>query len=112
MQATPSLKPPTRRRTFFLLGIVFELVLLLLCYVLPECWLQVEVHNFTLITHSPLMLLMMVLAGVWGRNENLAVILGLPICLAVMATVWGFLIYAVTRLIKGVLDRLVVSQRQ
>jgi serpin B len=29
-----------------------------------------------------------------------------------MTTVWGFLIYVVARLIKGVLDRLVVSQRQ
>ncbi len=112
MPATPTSRPPTRRRTFFLLGIVFELVLLLLCYVLPECWLQVEVRNFTLITHFPLMLLMMVLAGVLGHNENFAAILGLPISLAIMASIWGFLIYLVTRLIKGMLDRLVVSQRQ
>jgi serpin B len=112
MPATPTSRPPTRRRTFFLLGIVFELVLLLLCYVLPECWLQVEVRNFTLITHFPLMILMMVLAGVLGHNEEFAAILGLPICLAIMASIWGFLIYLVTRLVKGVLDRLGVSPRQ
>jgi serpin B len=112
MPATPTSRPPARRRTFFLLGIVFELVLLLLCFLLPECWLQVEVRNFTLITHSPLMLLMMVLAGILGHNENLAAILGLPISLAIMASMWGFLIYLVTRLIKEVLGRLVVSPRQ
>jgi serpin B len=112
MPATPTSRPPARRRTFFLLGIVFELVLILLCFLLPECWLQVEVRNFTLITHFPLMLLMMVLAGVLGHNENFAAILGLPISLAIMASIWGFLIYLVTRLIKWVLDRWVVSRRQ
>jgi serine protease inhibitor len=112
MPATPAPRPPVRRRTFFLLGIVFELVLMLLCYVLPECWLQVEVRNFTLITHFPLMILMMVLAGVFGHNEDFAAILGLPISLAIMASIWGFLIYLVTRLVKWVLTRFIVSPRQ
>ncbi len=94
-------------RRFFLLGMLFELVLIALCFLLPECWLQVEVRNFTLITHFPLMLLM---EG-FGEIAILA-ILGLLIGLAMMASVWGFLIYLVTRLIKGVLDRWVVSRLQ
>jgi hypothetical protein len=58
------------------------------------------------------MLLMMVLAGVLGHNESLAAILGLPISLAIMASIWGFLIYLVTRLVRWVLGRFIVSQRQ
>jgi serpin B len=86
---------------------LFELVLILLCFLLPECWLQVEVRNFTLITHFPLMLLME------GCGEiTILAILGLLIGLAVMASIWGFLIYLVTRLIKRILARFVVSSRQ
>lgn len=99
-------------RRYFLLGMLFELVLIALCFLLPECWLQVEVRNFTIITHSPLMILMMVLSGVLRHSEDLAVILGLPICLAIMASIWGFLIYLVTRLIKAALGRLPVSPCQ
>ena len=94
-------------RRYFLLGMLFELVLILLCFLLPECWLQVEVRNFTLITHFPLMLLME------GCGEiAILAILGLLIGLAVMASIWGFLIYLVTRLIKRILARFVVSPRQ
>lgn len=94
-------------RRYFLLGMLFELVLILLCFLLPECWLQVEVRNFTLITHFPLMLLME------GCGEiAILAILGLLIGLAVMASILGFLIYLVTRLIKRILARFVVSPRQ
>jgi serpin B len=94
---------------FFLLGIVFELVLILICFGLSDCWLSVEVRNFTIVTHFPLFLIMDGLR--FGENAPTA-ILGLLIALAVMASIWGFLIYLVTRLIKGMLDRFVVSQRQ
>ena len=43
---------------FFLLGILFEVVLIALGFLLPESWLQVEVCNFLVITHFPLMFLM------------------------------------------------------
>ena len=104
--------PLRRRRRFFLWGLLFEAILLALCYLLPECWLQVEVRNFTLITHFPLMILMMVLGGILRHAEDLAAILSLPICLAIMASIWGFLIYAVTYLVKKALARFDVSQRQ
>jgi hypothetical protein len=100
----------------FLWGLLFEAVLLALCALLPECWLQVEVRNFTVITHYPVEILMMVLVGilgaVLGHSEDFVVILGLPIGLAIMASVWGFLIFQITRLIKAGLARFVVSPRQ
>jgi serpin B len=91
------------------LGIVFELVLILLNFVLPDCWLSVEVRNFTIVTHFPLF---MIMEGLRFGGSAPTAILGLLIALAVMGSVWGFLIYLVTRLIKGLLSRFVVSQRQ
>jgi serpin B len=91
------------------LGIVFELVLILLNFVLPDCWLSVEVRNFTIVTHFPLF---MVMEGLRFGGSAPTAILGLLIALAAMASIWGFLIYLVTRLIKGLLSRFVVSQRQ
>jgi serpin B len=109
MPATPTSKPSTRRRTFFLQGIGFELVLIALCFLPTESWLQVEVRNVLLITHYPLMVIME--ASPFG-NSLVSVILCLLIAAAVVGSVWGFLIYLITRLIKRVLARFIVSQRQ
>jgi serine protease inhibitor len=108
-QAAPPPLVSRRGRYFFLLGIVFELVLILLNFVLPDCWLSVEVYNFTIVTHFPLF---MVMEGLRFGGSAPTAILGLLIALAAMGSVWGFLIYLVTRLIKGLLSRFVVSQRQ
>ncbi|MGB7748930.1 MAG: serpin family protein [Verrucomicrobiia bacterium] len=76
---------------------------------MPDCWLSVEVRNFTIVTHFPLF---MVMEGLRFGGSAPTAILGLLIALAAMASIWGFLIYLVTRLIKGLLSRFVVSQRQ
>jgi serine protease inhibitor len=108
-QTVPSPLVSRRGRLFFLLGIVFELVLILFCFLLPESWLQIEVRNFFLITHFPAMVLM---EGARLGDAMVTAILGSLMGFAVMASVWGFLIYLVTGLIKRVLARFIVSQRQ
>ena len=98
-----------RGKWAFLLGILFEIVLILLCYVLPESWLQVEVRNFFLVTHYPLILVVMgshLAESVGGR------ILCLLAAFIVMASIWGFLIYLVTRPIKWALARFAISRYQ
>ena len=57
MQTEPAPKNSSRRRKFFLLGVVFELCLILLCFILPNGFLSVEVRNLALVTHYPLLLL-------------------------------------------------------
>jgi serpin B len=93
----------------FLLGILFEIVLILLCYVLPESWLQVEVRNFFLVSHYPLMLGM---ERFRLGEDAISTILCLVIAFTVMASVWGFLIYLVMRLVRWGLARFVISKRQ
>src|SRR5208283_4240817 len=99
---TTALKPLFSRtgKWCFFFGIVFELGLLLLCFLPTKSWLQSEVLNFTIITHSPLMILM---EGSRLGDTMPTAILGLLIGLLIMASIWGFLIYMVIRLIKGVL---------
>jgi serpin B len=94
---------------YFLFGLVFEVGLILLGFLLPESWLQVEARNFILITHYPLMTAMEALP--FG-DSPMSVVLGLLMALVLMASVWGFLTYLVTRLTKRVLSRFVVSQDQ
>lgn len=94
---------------YFLFGLVFEVGLILLGFLLPESWLQVEARNFILITHYPLMTAMKALP--FG-DSPMSVVLGLLMALVLMASVWGFLTYLVTRLTKRVLSRFVVSQDQ
>ena len=94
-----------RRCLFF--GVVFELVLVLLIFLPNESWLLSEVHNFTIITHFPVMMLM---EG--GEDLIPVTILVLLIGLAVMASIWGFLIFLLSRLVQWVLPRFAVSPRQ
>jgi serpin B len=108
-QTAPAPLVSRRGRLFFLLGIVFELVLILLCFVLPDGWLSVEVRNFTIITHFPLFLVMEGLR--FGESAPTAV-LGLLVALALMGSFWGFLIFLVTRLARRALARFTFSRRQ
>jgi serine protease inhibitor len=105
MQPEPVPTTPTtsnRRRKFFLLGALFELLLITLCYVLPESWLSVEARNFAVITHFPLMLLTEIMRV---GDGPVAVVLFLCFGLAVMASVWGILIFLVTKCVGWVMAR-------
>jgi serine protease inhibitor len=96
-----------KRYLFF--GIVFELGLLVLCLLPTETWLPGQARNFTLITHFPLILL---LDGLGLDGTRVTAILGLLIGLVIMASLWGFLIYLLTRLVKRVLAAFVVAPNQ
>jgi len=85
------------------------LALIALCFLLPESWLQVEVRNFFLVTHYPLMLVMERLRL---GEDAVSAILCLVIAFTVMASVWGFLIYLVMSLVKLGLAHFAISKRQ
>jgi len=89
---------------------LFEAVLIALCFLLPECWLQVEVRNFMTITHFPLEFFLM--GGLRLGETAISAIFGLLIGLAIVSSVWGFLIYLATRLMKRFSARFIVSPRQ
>ena len=94
MQPERVAKTPSPCKKFFFFGALFELVLLTLCYVLPESWLSVEVRNFTIITHSPLM----IVAEIMRLGEGpLTVGLVIGLAFVIMASAWGLLIYLVCR---------------
>ena len=57
MQSEPVAKFSSPCGKFFLLGAVAEL-LVIACSFLPESWLAVETHNFTLVMHIPLLVLL------------------------------------------------------
>ena len=61
------------------MGIVAELVLILFNFVLPESWLSVEVLNFTLVTHFPVLLLMETGLGETAPTAILALLAGLAV---------------------------------
>jgi serpin B len=108
-QTVPSPLVSRQGKFFFLFGILFEIVLILLCFLLPESWLQIKVRNFFIITHYPLMFVM---EGLRLGEGVVSAILCLLIALAVMASVWGFLIFQITRLVKWSLARFTISKRQ
>ncbi len=96
----------SRLRRYFLLGILFDLVLIALVAVLPESWLQIEIRNFIVITHTPLLMMLDMGDSVVGA------IFVLIFDLAVIGVVWGFLIYQATRLVKTLSSRYIVSPRK
>jgi hypothetical protein len=95
---------PRPIKTFFLFGILFEVALIAVAAFLPGCWLQVEIRNFALIVHYPFLIVL------GNANDALSAILSLLLAVAVFGTIWGFLIYWVTRLVKFTLES--ASQRQ
>lgn len=108
-QIASSARAPVRWKWFLLCGVSFELLLFALCWLLPACWLQVEVRYFAVITHYPVEILMIPLFAILGESAaSLTVIV--VIGFATMASVWGFLIYLVTLPVRKILARL--SRRQ
>ena len=106
MQTAVPLKAPRRLRRFFLLGILFDVGLIALAGLLPDSWLQIEIRNFVVITHSPFLMLLNILGDT---------ILGLFVpffALAVIGAVWGFVIYWATHLAQKLASRYIVSPRQ
>lgn len=97
-----------RLRFFFLLGLAFELVLGLLCFALPEGWLSIEIRNFAIGAHYPLL---RVMEGLGLGDSNVA-ILGLLVGLIVMASFWGFFIFLVASLVQQARSRFNFSRRQ
>src|SRR5258706_716315 len=111
MPTTSNSKPTNQLRSYFFRGILFEFLLILLCVALPEGWLSVEVRNFAIIAHYPLMLLMEGLGGSLSESMPTAII-GLLVGLALMASVWGFLIFQSVRLSKWMFARVQLNQQQ
>jgi serpin B len=110
-QPAPPVSAVRRCIRFFLLGLLFEAFLIALGFLMPECWLEVEIGNFYVITHYPMMVMMMFVADTFHIGEDpISGILLILVGFAVMGAIWGSLIYLVTRLIKAVTARL--SQRQ
>jgi serpin B len=116
MQAAPSPKPSTKRGSFFFLGIAFEVVLILLCvsfgFLLPESWLQIKILNFAIITHYPLIAVMDQLDHLRLIQGEGSGILSLLMALAIMGSVWGFVIFLITRLVRWSLARFTISKYQ
>lgn len=106
MQSEQAAKIPRPRRKFFLLGALFEL-LLVACNFLPESWLAVEIHNFTLVAHIPLFFL---LETGLGETELTAILTLLAGFLA-MSCLWGFLIYLAAKGICLLSNRLNSNQK-
>ncbi len=109
MQAALSSEAPRRLRRFFLIGILFEVVLIALGFLLPESWLQVETRNLLIVTHFPLMSL---IEELFFGDSVISVILSLLIGLTLMGAVWGFLIYLVTQATEALMSRFCVSRRR
>jgi hypothetical protein len=92
---------------FFVFGILFELLLLLCCFALPDDWLAVEIRNFAIITHYPLMMFMDVLR--LGESMPIAIV-ALLFGLVVMGAVWGSLIFLAVRLSRLIAAQLNLSR--
>jgi serpin B len=103
MQPEPAPKTSHPRRKFFLLGALFELLLIVCCF-LPEGWQVVEIHNFTMVIHGPLLMI----------AEGLG-LLGIFILLAglvMMAWFWGLLISFAAKGVGLLLTRLNPKQKR
>ncbi len=106
--------PRSRRwRRFILYGLLFEVVLFTFGFLLPESWLQIEVRNFIIISHLPLMLFGGLLVEGLHLDENVIVMVLISLlALMIIASIWGYLIYLVARFFKWMLGRFVVSQQK
>ena len=107
MQPEPAAKTSSPRRKSFLLGALFEL-LLIASYFLPASWLAVEIHNFTLVTHIPLLFLLESGLGATAPTAILTLLGGF----AVMSWVWGLLISLLMKVIGQLLKQLGPNQRK
>jgi serpin B len=91
-------------RRFFLAGLLFDVALIAIANLLPASWLQMEVRNFAVMVHYPFLTILN------NVNGPVTGILVLIVAAGVLGSMWGFLIYRVTDLVKVTLQR--ASQRQ
>lgn len=92
MKSEPLTKWPPGFRRFFAYGALFELVLIACTFGLPDSSLAIEVTNFAIIVHFPLM---MVMEGLGETGEGVAFVL--VIGFLVMACAWGFMFSQISR---------------
>jgi len=102
-QPEPAAKIFSPRRKYFLLGALVELLLIAGIF-LPESWLAIEIRNFTLLIHIPLL----VIAGGFGPGGVLFLLLGF----AAMSWLWGFLFFSVVKGITPLWRRFNQKQRR
>jgi len=107
MQPELAAKFSSPRRKFFLPGALFELLLIACCF-LPESWLAVEIRNFTLVVHIPLLVLLESGLGETAPTAILTLLVGF----VVMSCLWGVLIFLVTKGIGSLLIRLNRNQKR
>lgn len=99
----PVVKSSGAFKWYFLYGILFEL-LLLLSWFLPSTSLAIEISNFVVITHYPLMVLVEIVAG--SDAGSLVPALCLLIAGLAMASVWGGAFWLIRCLIQKLSVRL------
>lgn len=104
VQPPRTFKPQRPLWFYFLCGILFELVLIGICF-LPESSLVIETRNLVMLTHYPLMVLVLRL------DDALSAIIGLLLSLMVISIVWGLLTYFMLNLAKRALARADLSKR-
>ncbi len=94
---------------FFLLGVLFELVVIVLTFALPDGALAVDIRNFAIITHFPLML---AIDGLRLDDSIPIIVLAVVIGLMLMGSLWAILIYWAARLIRWVLSSFAFNRRR
>ena len=110
MQTEPPLHRPRRWRLLVLCGILFELFLLALCFLLPEgSPLAAEVRNYGFLIHSPLLWMLNNSANSYLLPSSLFWLLSFFFC---MALFWAFLFNLAWHVWAWVQARVKISRRQ
>lgn len=105
MNSGSATRPPVRFRKFFVFGALFELLLIMTTVSLPSNNLSIEITNFSMIVHFPLLVLMQ---GAGGPPE---IALLLVVGFLIMASIWAFLFLQMTRLAAWLARRLNRTQK-
>jgi serpin B len=109
MTPEPAGRSPTKFRTYFALGALFEVLLIICAAGLPACNLAIEITNFAILVHYPLVIIMEGLqmgGGEWGGS--LLLILGF----LSMASLWGLVLLLVRRGVARLAARLNRRQKR
>jgi len=111
MQPGTVAKPRRLFRRFFIYGALFEAVLFLSATFLgePGSNLAIEVRNFAIITHLPLMFLEEFFRFVEGPLGTVFIMI---VAFVLMASLWGLLLLLITRLMHWIWSRLGRRQKQ
>ncbi|HTJ00833.1 MAG TPA: serpin family protein [Dongiaceae bacterium] len=92
MPTTPDSQPARQRLRYFLIGMLFEILLVSVAFGLPETGLGRAIQSFVQITHIPLTLLLQI----GGASEFVSLLVVLLMFL-VLSGIWGYLIFQVVR---------------